>query len=243
MEVLALLVFLLGVLPTLMWVIPFHSWEFEFAGSTIKIRNYGLRETVAVSGVVQDTTRIGGNYVTEAIHQVVVSGRTLRIQVVSYNGLTMHCTAWEGDRILFTTEQVKKIAPPATSQIAPPATSQIAPPATSQIAPGDTRQQAALTLLDELARHENPRVVEAARRIREAFRSALLRVPLGNAEDEEEVEDLIETVRTLHVASTRVTADLAIDEVDDVLDQLDAVKEVSDLGRRRRAAHALKQKR
>ncbi len=235
MEVLALLVFLLGVLPTLMWVIPFHSWEFEFAGSTIKIRNYGLRETVAVSGVVQDTTRIGGNYVTEAIHQVVVSGRTLRIQVVSYNGLTMHCTAWEGDRILFTTEQVKKIAPPATSQIAPPAT--------SQIAPGDTRQQAALTLLDELARHENPRVVEAARRIREAFRSALLRVPLGNAEDEEEVEDLIETVRTLHVASTRVTADLAIDEVDDVLDQLDAVKEVSDLGRRRRAAHALKQKR
>ena len=227
MEVLALLVFLLGVLPTLMWVIPFHSWEFEFAGSTIKIRNYGLRETVAVSGVVQDTTRIGGNYVTEAIHQVVVSGRTLRIQVVSYNGFTMHCTAWEGDRILFTTEQVKKIAPPATSQIAP----------------GDTRQQAALTLLDELARHENPRVVEAARRIREAFRSALLRVPLGNAEDEEEVEDLIETVRTLHVASTRVTADLAIDEVDDVLDQLDAVKEVSDLGRRRRAAHALKQKR
>ena len=217
-------IFSLVAMAVLLVGIPFQAWTFEFAGRRVRVRNFGLRETIAVDEVTRRDTKIGGNGLTEAIHEVVVEGRTLRVQIVSHNGFTVHCTAWEGDRIVFTTEAAGRLAPPR-------------PVPRIEANP---RHAAALTLLDELDRNDSPRVVAASQRIRAALRSALKRLPLGSEEDLEEVEDLIEAARTLHVASTRITADEARDEVDDVLDELDAAKEVADLGRRRRAARKLR---
>lgn len=45
-----------GVFGMLM-ALPYGTWEFEFAGRTISIKNYAARETIAVDGVVQKSTR------------------------------------------------------------------------------------------------------------------------------------------------------------------------------------------
>lgn len=87
----------LGVLTA----VPFNRWRFVVADRTVEVWNYGFTERIAVDGQVLHHTRVGGDYLSHAIHAVPMrSGEPLVVRIASAH-FAIRCLAHIGDRIVF----------------------------------------------------------------------------------------------------------------------------------------------
>ena len=105
----SLVLLTVGFVVVLAWV-PFNRWEFVHEGRRIEIRNYGLTEAIWVDGERVPNSRVGGDFVTYAIHAVPTrSGEPLTIQV-STATLAMRCTAHLDSRMVFDSRRHPHLA-------------------------------------------------------------------------------------------------------------------------------------
>ncbi len=247
MEIFALFALLLLAFGALMWMVPFHRWQLEHAGSRVEVRNYGLRERVLVNGALAEGSRTGGDYTTWASHRVsLASGEELDI-LIEMKGLSMICTASCGGQVIWTSGPRLPAASAAPAASAPAA---------------DPRQVASMVLLKELRTHPDLRVTQAGAQLEGALvsafaqRAAALRAAeahaaLGASEDEiarlrdhqeQELASLLGAIRALHmVASSRADVQ-QLPDVQPILDELHqeqaAGDEVETAVRQARAAAA-----
>ena len=100
--VLPLLLLVLAMIVVLSRV-PLHRWTFEHHGHRVEIRNYALREVIAVDGIDQPDTRTRGNRLTEALHTVALpDGTRLRVWIGA-SGFGVGCRVDDGSRTVFQT--------------------------------------------------------------------------------------------------------------------------------------------
>lgn len=152
----------IGGMTALMTVVPFQRWEFEHAGTRIKVRNYAVREVVSVDGVVVKGTWRQGDRLSRALHEVALpGGEVLTVQVNTAGG-AVRCRAFAGREAIFDSD-----GPPWLSEAASAA------PAPAAAEPDDPRWGAACVLLADLERGD-AELTAAATDLRRALRGGFL---------------------------------------------------------------------
>lgn|GEM_PF-5716453 len=197
--------FVIGIL----YSVPFQKWTFQHRGRVITVRNYGLRETVAVDGALQAKTRCDGDSLTWAHHVVSLDGHPLHIGVRSENGVSVHCEAADGSTLVFDSRDSRRLLARATSA------------AQGQAVQSDPRGVALTALLAELAQSDDPEVMARAEilgerahalltRTAQTQRASELHTALGGGQEiaallatlESDLQPVLAELRALHLSGS-----------------------------------------
>lgn len=230
----ALIVFVAFVLPQAR-----ARWSFTFRGHLIEVTNYVFRETIAVDGVVIEGTRTGGDHMTHAWHQVTLpSGSALRVWIGQEGGRTI-CRVDDGEQTVFRSDAPPDLVPQKVEAAPAP----------------DPRMTAARLLLHDIAAVD----AGAARTLGDALEmllraenaardAASAHAALGGGGDSAAdllcsrtaaVEEVLSTLRALHVAATASGGDdlaRALSSVRETAARLSASSEVETIAKRSLAA-------
>ena len=98
---LAPFVLIIGAVLLAFKMIPTRSWDFNYNGHSITIKNYSFHEELYLNGQKVKGTRIEGNFLTNSRHNLPLpDGKTIEI-FIDARGFAVQCQAICDNKVIF----------------------------------------------------------------------------------------------------------------------------------------------